>query len=639
MRMHVAWRRWTATRLGVAGVALAALLLWAHESGALGAAQGAKNPRFGVVHVGYGDRAPDAQRYQRASGVGLGTHRWAFYWNFMEPRPGEFNFASQERTVAMDLAHGLETLGILFGTPDWASTAPRPPAPAPSAAGPAPRDPRPLAARAAAAERQPAARIGPRPSGDTLRPLSTADPPISETVYPPRNLHLPVFADGTDALAPNKPANPENYWARFVQRVVAKFRGRVAYWEIWNEPDFRPRAESGWFGFWNGDARQYARLLKVAYLAAKSVDPQATIIMGGMMHWQDQSFFPQVLQALRADPDGARHGYFFDGTAWHWYSRASLAYDKTAWVRQQLERSGIGPKRIWITEANLPVCGDEAQGGLPRCEPGRHRGTPAQQAAFVVQAAAYSVAAAVERTLFFQYQDDELGPGDYYGLVRNNGTPRPALSAAQLVATHFRDIERVQRTVSAGGTIELIAMYRRDGQRIMVAWSTNGEAKKVSLPAETASATAINPAGQTRTIAAQGEGFAVELPPATLNDAPPGSPPDFIVGGEPVIIVERGVTFRQGTAAGTVRDQQGRPLANHPVRVGPAATTTDTNGRFSVTLPPGLYDIELGERTGYWQATPVLAVPVRGGATVERTVTARPVHVVRVPLVAKRGRP
>ncbi|MBI2321312.1 MAG: carboxypeptidase regulatory-like domain-containing protein [Chloroflexi bacterium] len=374
-------------------------------------------------------------------------------------------------------------------------------------------------------------------------------------------------------------------------------------------------------------------------MAAKSVDPQATIIMGGMMHWQDQGFFPQVLQALRADPDAARYGYFFDGTAWHWYSRASLVYDKTAWVRAQLQRSGIGPKRIWITEANLPVCGDEANGGFPRCEPGRHRGAPAQQAAFVVQAGAYSVAAAVERTVFFQFQDDELGPGDYYGLVRNNGTARPGLTAAQLVASTFRDVERVQRTVSAGGTVELITMYRRDGQRVMVAWSTNGEPKKVSLPNETLGATLMNAAGQTRALNALGEGFPVDLPAATLNDAPPGGPPDFIVGGEPLIVVERGVTYRQGTLAGTVRDPQGRPLANYPVRVGPTTATTDAAGRFSVALPPGLYDIELGERIGYWQAAPVFAVPVRGGATVERSVTAKQVNVIRFPLVGKGARP
>ncbi|MBI4505684.1 MAG: hypothetical protein HY691_09125, partial [Chloroflexi bacterium] len=287
-------RRWSAAvRLGVAALALAALALWAHESGALGAAQGTKNARFGLVHVGYGDRAPDPQRYQRASAVGVGTHRWAFYWNFTEPRPGEFNFANQERTVAMDMAYGLETLAILFGTPDWATSAPRPATASPSGAGQdagaPPRDTRPLLPLAAGGEPQPAPAVGPRPAVDALRPLSAAEPPaISETIYPPRNLHLPVFADGTDTLAPNKPANQENYWARFVQRAVAKFRGRVAYWEIWNEPDFRPRAEGGWFGFWNGDAQQYARLLKVAYLAAKSVDPQATIIMGGMMHWQDQ---------------------------------------------------------------------------------------------------------------------------------------------------------------------------------------------------------------------------------------------------------------------------------------------------------------------------------------------------------------
>jgi hypothetical protein len=170
----------------------------------------------------------------------------------------------------------------------------------------------------------------------------------------------------------------------------------------------------------------------------------------------------------------------------------------------------------------------------------------------------------------------------------------------------------------------------------MVAWSRDGEVKKLSLPGETMSATMVDMVGRTRALAFRGEGFPVELPAATLNDAPPGSPPDYIVGGEPVIIVEQNVAYREGTVAGVVRDTAGRPLANHPVHVGPTAATTDANGRFAVTLPPGLYDVTLGDRIGWAPVSQAYAVPVRGGATVERTLIAKELHLIRAPIVAKR---
>ena len=44
----------------------------------------------------------------------------------------------------------------------------------------------------------------------------------------------------------------------------------------------------------------------------------------------------------------------------------------------------------------------------------------------------FAYAAGVERGFLFQLYDDELGFGEYYGLVRNDGTPRPALQAAKL---------------------------------------------------------------------------------------------------------------------------------------------------------------------------------------------------------------
>ena len=41
---------------------------------------------------------------------------------------------------------------------------------------------------------------------------------------------------------------------------------------------------------WTGSLEQYYRLLKVGYLAAKSANPRATVLMAGMTYWWDAAY-------------------------------------------------------------------------------------------------------------------------------------------------------------------------------------------------------------------------------------------------------------------------------------------------------------------------------------------------------------
>ncbi len=50
--------------------------------------------------------------------------------------------------------------------------------------------------------------------------------------------------------------------------------------------------------FFTGTITDYARLLKVAYLAARAADPQAQIVLGGMVHWQKSNWFSSLLNLI-----------------------------------------------------------------------------------------------------------------------------------------------------------------------------------------------------------------------------------------------------------------------------------------------------------------------------------------------------
>jgi hypothetical protein len=72
------------------------------------------------------------------------------------------------------------------------------------------------------------------------------------------------------------PKSPEEIAAfiRYVKWMVNRFRGRIHYYALWNEPDI---------GYWNpwGNPEEYGRLLAAFAPAVHATDPTAKVIYGG----------------------------------------------------------------------------------------------------------------------------------------------------------------------------------------------------------------------------------------------------------------------------------------------------------------------------------------------------------------------
>ena len=160
----------------------------------------------------------------------------------------------------------------------------------------------------------------------------------------------PAWASGSTAI--NTPPRDNADFAKFVGDMVARYKGRVAGWEIWNEPN-HPR-------FWSPapNAGEYARLLKAAAPAVRANDPAAKVLFAGLAH----NDYPYLEQAYAAVPDLGDH---FDVMATHPYTKSGqspsivdrrldgrmtttsfLAFDE---VRHVMLDHG-DDKPIWLTE-------------------------------------------------------------------------------------------------------------------------------------------------------------------------------------------------------------------------------------------------------------------------------------------------
>ena len=62
----------------------------------------------------------------------------------------------------------------------------------------------------------------------------------------------------------------------YVYNVVLRYKDRIKYWEIWNEPDSKV--------YWQpqDDMKTYTKLLKKSYAVAKKADPSCKVVLGGM---------------------------------------------------------------------------------------------------------------------------------------------------------------------------------------------------------------------------------------------------------------------------------------------------------------------------------------------------------------------
>ncbi len=124
----------------------------------------------------------------------------------------------------------------------------------------------------------------------------------------------------------------------------------VRHWEIWNEEDLDQ--------FFIGTPADYARLLKVAYLAARQADPQATIVFGGLAHFEKPDWLSDVLSVIATDPLSTTYHGFMDAVASHNYAWAWQTFGYLYEDRARLNARGFNAVNLWLTETGVPVCDD-----------------------------------------------------------------------------------------------------------------------------------------------------------------------------------------------------------------------------------------------------------------------------------------
>ena len=272
------------------------------------------------------------------------------------------------------------------------------------------------------------------------------------------------------AFPPDDPAD----FAAFAAAAADRYRDKVSVWEIWNEPN----SLRFWQPTTRGDPAAYGRLLAAAYPAIKAVNPDATVLFGGLF-FHDQGLTtaaPEFVDAAhRAHPDLAEA---YDGMALHPYDLypprrgpdsaedGSLpVQEMVTQVRQVMADHGAPDRGVWVTELGWPTFAGVSD---------------EEQASYLVRAALLLAASGVRTICWYTLWDgpnpSDIVPEDQFGLFRwqeasptdQAPTPKPAYEALRQLNTRVGDLSFV--TDESDETRRRLVFGDAAGRRVTAVW-------------------------------------------------------------------------------------------------------------------------------------------------------------------------
>ena len=214
------------------------------------------------------------------------------------------------------------------------------------------------------------------------------------------------------------PPTNVNDFANYVRAVVRRYGDRIHNWEIWNEPN-HPK-------FWlpGPNPEAYAPMLRAASAVIRAEDPDATVVLGGIVG-TDVKYLDRLRAAGVWDD--------FDVLAIHGYVRLSPeASGLGGWFDRAVayvERWGRKP--LWLTEICWPV--SAAEPGIPAV-------TTDTQAAFIGRTFQRAAEAGFSRLFWYSLIDHASGVGSRYdacGLFNTARQARPTFAALKAVGAAF----------------------------------------------------------------------------------------------------------------------------------------------------------------------------------------------------------
>lgn len=260
-------------------------------------------------------------------------------------------------------------------------------------------------------------------------------------------------------------APPKNLadWDNYVRTVVTRYRGRIAYYEVWNEPtfsDMQPFSK----GFFSGSTVDMVALARIAYTTIKEVDPAAKVLSPG---FSEEGGIQRLDKFLAA---GGRP--YVEVVSHHFYRSSPEAIPSLVYsVRQVMTKHGMSEVPLWNTESGYLVQNRKKDVKPWRPEPWSWSSRVLSQddeAAIIPRAFALGFWAGVSRYYWFAWDNGVMGIAEDEG--KREG---PAVQGWQRSTQWFTG----SRLVGCGSTnkkLWVCELKRDPNRKAWLVWHTEG---------------------------------------------------------------------------------------------------------------------------------------------------------------------
>jgi polysaccharide biosynthesis protein PslG len=240
-----------------------------------------------------------------------------------------------------------------------------------------------------------------------------------------------------------------NDFSDYARAVVQRYKDDIKVWELGNEPN---HTKGMWDDPADPNACQYVKMIRQAYTTIKSVDPNATVLSGGIGGIKDNAVDisgPVFLRQMYAE-NGNRSTGLFDALSYHPYSYPKKPSEdlpgsdgcqapprSRGWcymvhdVRNTMIAAGDSEKKVWLTEFGSPGIPNRL-GTCSYIVDGLTTTLQAEILRDVLAESAKPQNSWIGPVMWFNHRDkgivcpsatDESAKDNFFGLVEHNWTP------------------------------------------------------------------------------------------------------------------------------------------------------------------------------------------------------------------------
>ncbi|GHV82768.1 hypothetical protein AGMMS50212_01080 [Spirochaetia bacterium] len=270
-----------------------------------------------------------------------------------------------------------------------------------------------------------------------------------------------IYADNKNHK--NITAKELPHYLNFVKTIVMRYKGKVAAWEIWNEPNGV---------FWKGSEKDFFELTKNTARLIRELDPESKIIIGALS-WVPAGLVKRMLKSGAAENADAFSFHPYDLNP----RRVVALADKMEKIAASCNFEG----ELWVTETGYPTAGWYPHKASEKRFPEYIIKTLAGFAVRPVRVAAWY-------ELFNSYnkgkEKSKLNSEDYFGLVYPDYSRKDGAAAFALCGKYIQGrtyLPDPAQKKNAGGSIESMIFKDDNGNNTLILWNNALGAKKLNV--------------------------------------------------------------------------------------------------------------------------------------------------------------